>query len=942
MSDGDSETNLNTMVTRRSTPEEKISLFRSLFKGREDVYPRRFENRTSGKSGYAPACANEWVRGVCEKPRIKCTKCSQQKFLPLTAQVIGWHLSGVDELGRDFVAGIYPMHLDETCCFIAMDLDKADWREDATAILETCRKWEVPASLERSRSGNGGHLWMFFEQAIPATLARRLGTTILTETMDRRPDIGLDSYDRLFPNQDTLPSGGLGNLIALPLQKKPRSVGNSVFVDQHFEPFPDQWEFLSSIRRISTSRVEALVSEATRNGRVVGVRMAADDEDDPEPWVKTTTRPISKWAIKETMPKKVELVLADMIYVDKHVLPPMLRNHWIRLAAFQNPEFYKAQAMRLPTFGKPRIIGCAEEHSRFIAIPRGCLSDALAFCSELGITAEVRDERCYGERLAVSFEGELRPSQWTAARKMLQHDTGVLAATTAFGKTVVAAWLIAQRQVNTLVLVHRRQLMDQWMDRLSTFLGVPSKSVGQIGGGRRKATGALDVAMIQSLVRRGTVDPQVASYGHLVVDECHHLSAVSFEQVVKRAKAKYVLGLSATVTRKDGHHPMVLMQCGAIRHRVDAKAEAVARPFEHTVHVRPTAFQSRGETDPDRRLHFQQLYAQLVADDVRNQMICDDALGCVHEGRSPLLLTERKEHLELLANQLKSKVRHLLVLQGGSSRTESRQIAQRLADIAPDHPRLLLATGRFIGEGFDDARLDTLLIALPVSWRGTIAQYVGRLHRLREGKREVRVYDYADLNVPMLARMFDRRCAGYEAIGYSIQLPGHAVPGWPVEVPLPIDAQWKGQYSCSVKRLVRDGVDAPLAKLFVHVARPFEADAEGTLRARSASEAFLFRRLASLPELEGRFQLNAELPILFDGRGNMEVDLLCASIRLVIELDGPQHLGCEDAYRRDRRKDALLQEHGYFVLRFLATDIGKNLDLVLDTILRAMNHRSRR
>jgi hypothetical protein len=461
MSDGDSETNLNSMVTRRSTPEEKISLFRSLFKGREDVYPRRFENRTSGKSGYAPACANEWVRGVCEKPRIKCTQCSQQKFLPLTAQVIGWHLSGVDELGRDFVAGIYPMHLDETCYFIAMDLDKADWREDATAILETCRKWEVPASLERSRSGNGGHLWIFFEQAIPATLVRRLGTTILTETMDRRPDIGLDSYDRLFPNQDTLPSGGLGNLIALRLQKKPRSVGNSVFVDQHFEPFPDQWEFLSSIRRISTSRVEALVSEATRNGRVVGVRMAADDEDDPEPWAKTTTRPISKLAIKETMPTNIQLILADMIYVDKHVVPPMLRNHWIRLAAFQNPEFYKAQAMRLPTYGKPRIIGCAEEHSRFIAIPRGCLSDVLALCSELGIAAEVRDERCYGESLAVSFQGELRPSQWTAARKMVQHDTGVLAATTAFGKTVVAAWLIAQRQVNTLVLVHRRQLMDQ-------------------------------------------------------------------------------------------------------------------------------------------------------------------------------------------------------------------------------------------------------------------------------------------------------------------------------------------------------------------------------------------------------------------------------------------------------------------------------------------------
>jgi very-short-patch-repair endonuclease len=451
----------------------------------------------------------------------------------------------------------------------------------------------------------------------------------------------------------------------------------------------------------------------------------------------------------------------------------------------------------------------------------------------------------------------------------------------------------------------------------------------------------LDVALIQSLSRKGVVHDLVGDYGHLVVDECHHLSATSFEQVVRQTKAKFVTGLSATVTRKDGHHPIICMQCGPVRHRVDARTQAAARPFVHTVHVRPTDFRSLHVAAEDRRVQFQELYSELIADQIRNRLIRDEVLQAVQEGRSPLILTERNEHLDSLAEGLSSHVKHLVVLHGGMSRKEMVAISARLAAIPELEPRVLLATGRYIGEGFDDPRLDTLFLTLPVSWHGTIAQYVGRLHRLHHGKREVRVYDYADLNVPMLARMFDRRCRGYEAVGYSILLPASAVPGWPANVPLPVDPQWKRDYAASVQRLIRDGVDPPLANLFTHVAREMVPDAEGIDRARSATEAFLYRRLQTLPKTAGRFRLNVTLPIPFDAGGHMEVDLLCAEARLAVELDGRQHLDSPEAYRRDRRKDMLLQEHGYFVLRLLAEDVGKHLNGVLDAILRAISHRLR-
>lgn len=669
--------------------------------------------------------------------------------------------------------------------------------------------------------------------------------------------------------------------------------------------------------------------------------MALEAEDD-EPWTAPPSRELSDPPITEPLPSELDLVLGDQVYIAKENLPAQLRNRLVRLAAFQNPEFYRAQSMRLPVYDKPRIIQCAEDLPKHIALPRGLLGDIKALLQRLKVKPRLRDERSGGTSLQVSFRGELRPEQLAAAKAMLAHDTGVLAATTAFGKTVLAAWLIAQRGVNTLVLVHRQQLLNQWVERLSQFLGVPPGGIGQLGAGRKRVTGLIDVAIIQSLVRKGVVRDLVANYGHLVVDECHHLSAQSFELVARRAKARFVMGLSATVTRKDGHHPIIFMQCGPVRYRVSAKEQAASRPFNHFVIVRPTNFAAAEPAETDSRYQFHALYQSLIIDPARNQLICGDVLEAVRLGLKPLVLTERTEHLERLAGLVKAHISNVITLKGGMGKKELRHALDQLNAIPEEEVCVLIATGKFVGEGFDHPRLDTLFVTLPISWRGTVAQYVGRLHRLHEHKREVRVYDYADLNVPMLARMFDRRCEGYEAVGYEIQLPGSAVPGWPAEIPLPIAPEWKRDYAASVRRLIIDGVDVPLADLFLHAAAQFIPTPEGHAHARSATEAFLYRRLQTLPLTRGRFKLNARLPIQFDDRGEMEIDLLDAEARLAVELDGPQHLADPVAYRRDRRKDLLLQESGYLVVRFLTDDVSKRLSDVLDTLTHILVSRATR
>ena len=766
-------------VTDRSSPKQKIALIRSLFRGRDDVFPKRWESVRTGKSGYAPVCGNEWKPQVCGKPRIRCSVCPNQAFLPMTDDVINRHLRGQHTIG------VYPMLPDGTCWFLAADFDKQTWQSDAGAFLGACRTKRVPAALERSRSGNGGHVWIFFAEPVPAALARRVGSHLLTEAMESSPDIGFKSYDRLFPSQDTIPEGGFGNLIALPLQRGPRERGNSLFLDDRFVPYSDQWAFLSSLRRLKLADATALADEAGRHGKVVGLRLPLDEEDE-QPWSAPPSRRRSPPAIPGSLPERIEVVLGDQLYIPRAELPSALVNQIIRLAAFQNPEFYRAQAMRRSTFRIPRIVACAELLSHHIALPRGCYLALEQLLDNLGIGVRLRDDRHSGCGVEMAFLGVLTAKQNSAAEALLAHETGVLSAATGFGKTVVAASVIAARGVNTLVLVHRRQLMDQWIARLGAFLSLPDAAIGQIGGGRRRPGGIVDVGMLQSLLRDNEVDDIVANYGNLVIDECHHIPAVSFEAVVRRAKARYVLGLSATVTRQDGHHPIIFMQCGPVRFRIDAKAEARRRPFGHRVLLRSTKFRLSNDVGGERP-QIQQIYAALAEDESRNALIVEDVLTVLEAGRSPILLTERKSHACDLAWKLERFARNVLLLRGGMGARQRREILQRLECI-PDHEeRVLVATGRYVGEGFDDARLDTLFLTMPISWKGTLAQYVGRLHRLHPEKREVLVYDYVDDAVPALRRMSGRRVRGYGNLGYRVEKHGHPA--------LPFGAEFQGPES---------------------------------------------------------------------------------------------------------------------------------------------------
>jgi superfamily II DNA or RNA helicase len=693
-----------------------------------------------------------------DKDRKKVDRLTR-KYRPLTDDVVRGHLVGEHTLG------LYPLLQDETCWLLAVDFDKKTWQQDAAAFLASCHELDVPAALERSRSGNGGHVWIFFERAIPATTARKLGCVILTQTMESRHQVGLDSYDRFFPNQDTLPKGGFGNLIALPLQKFSRANGNSVFVDGELRPYPDQWEFLASVRRMSADAVEAVVLEAQRGGDLIGVRISIAEDEDIDPWKLPPSRTRAERQIPGPLPTQVQVVRSNLVYVEKTGLPSAMLNRLLRLAAFQNPEFYKAQAMRLPTFNKPRVIACGEDLANHIALPRGCIAEVVQLLETHRIKALIRDERFAGRPIDVEFSGQLRPAQLDAAAMIAEHDEGILCAPTAFGKTALAAWIIAARKVNTLVLVHRQQLLDQWHARLAMFLNLPAKSIGQVGGGKSDRSGLVDIAIIQSSHGKAGVKDFVAEYGQVTVDECHHLSAFTFEQVMKQVKAKYVLGLTATPERKDGHHPIIYMQCGPIRYKLSARSMTAASPFEHEVIPRLTEFCLPPE-QADTTI--QELYAALVDDSARNKLIVGDLLRVVQGGRSPLLLTARTEHLKYFETALAGKVDNVFVLKGGMGKKQRRSIAEAIATVPEDGPRVILATGSYIGEGFDDARLDTLFLAMPISWKGTLQQYVGRLHRLHDAKRVVKVYDYVDSNVLMLARMYARRLKGYSAIGYRI------------------------------------------------------------------------------------------------------------------------------------------------------------------------------
>lgn len=752
--------------------DERIRLFQSLFKGREDVFARRWFSKTTGKSGYQPVCINEWKQGLCDKKKYRCAICPNRNFAPLTTQDMYRHLEGKDEYCCD-VVGLYAIMQDNNCAFLCADFDdkncKYGYKEDVLAYVGVCREWLIPYAIERSRSGNGAHVWIFFEAPLPASKARRLGNAILTEAMTRNGQMSFNSYDRFFPNQDYLPEGGFGNLVALPLQGQARRKQNSVFVDNDFLVYKDQWAFLYNLKKIQESTIDQLLRLHYQE-ELGKLSMSSENK----PWVT----PLPQNITQEDFQAKVEIIKADKLYIPLKAVSAKVLNHLKRIAAFKNPEFYSKQALRLSTYAIPRIISCFDITNEYLAMPRGCEDATLSFLNDNAVTYTITDKTNHGNKISVSFQGEEREEQLEAINALLPYTNGILHATTAFGKTVTAAAIIARKKVNTLILVHSKALLKQWHDRLIEFLNIDYPQHEEKNKrGRRKVFspigcfdssgntlhGIIDIALIQSCLDEDGVKPFVQDYGMVIVDECHHVSSITFEQVLMSIKVHTIYGLTATPIRKDGHQPIIFMQCGPIRFSTDVKSQIAKQSFDRFLIPRFTSYNSILED----RLSIATLYKYLSEDEIRNNLIVEDICKAVNTGRTPIILTNRTAHVSVLAEKLKATIKNVISLTGIGTTKEKREAMQRLQTIPDSEQLVIVATGKYVGEGFDYPRLDTLFLALPISWKGLLTQYAGRLHREYEGKKDVRIYDYIDIHEPICDSMYRKRLKGYAAIGYK-------------------------------------------------------------------------------------------------------------------------------------------------------------------------------
>lgn len=752
--------------------QEKVALFRSVFQGRDDVFAKRWYSSTTQKSGYQPVCTREWNREFCDKRKYKCADCPNRQFAPLTYNDFFNHLAGKDAWGRD-VIGLYPIRKDNTCSFLCTDFDDKScehgYKNDVLAFVNVCKTWNVPCYIERSRSGNGVHVWIFFETPVTAFKARKLGNAILTEAMSCDAHLSFKSYDRFFPNQDTLPEGGLGNLVALPLQGMARRKGNCVFVDEDFNAYADQWEMLSQIHKLSEVELDMLLRLHTEP--TLGELSKTSEE---KPW----ETPKMDMMPTDCYPKEIVLTRANMLYIPLISLSAKCVNVFKRMAAFRNPEFYEKQGMRLSTYNIPRIISCSEITDDYLVLPRGCEDAVRDILTQHNVKVLISDKTNHGRRIKVTFRGGLREEQQKAMEAFAGHNVGTLSATTAFGKTVFAIGMIAKRKVNTLILVHNKALLEQWKERLESFLKIDetieepetkrgrkkkTSAIGCLYAGKNSLHGIIDIALIQSCLSEGEVKPFVKDYGMVIVDECHHVSSVSFELVLRQVTATFVHGLTATPIRKDGHQPIIFMQCGKIRFTSDAKSQMENQGFKRLLIPRFTSFRS---ITSDRKTYVQ-ITQELSEDKVRNEFVMEDVKAAIQKGRTPLVLTTRTAHVKVLAQMLMPFADHVIQLIGADSAKEKRLALQKLQSIPTSESLVIVATGKYVGEGFDYPRLDTLFLTMPIAWKGNVEQYAGRLHREYEGKSEVCIYDYVDIRVPLCDSMYRKRLKGYARAGYG-------------------------------------------------------------------------------------------------------------------------------------------------------------------------------
>lgn len=753
----------DNQINDLSTNKEKVELYLSLFRGREDICAKRWVSKKTGKSGYAPYCYNDWIEGICgKKTKIKCKDCKNQKFVALNEAALRKHFKGEE------VLGLYPIDEEDMCYLIVMDFDKASWQKEITTVASVCKEFNIPTYTERSRSGYGGHLWFFFEDKVKASKARKFASIILDYAMEKDSNISFVAYDRLIPSQDFLQKDGFGNLISLPLQKEARDNDNSVFIDHNFETIEDQWKYLSQIERIRESAINEFIALNSKNN--------AGDKG------LQKRGPIS--VKKLDFPNELEVILQNGIWIHKESISSKGIVYLRRMASYLNPEFYSKQAMRMSTYNTPRMTVVYEENDEEIILPIGVLTKLLDNMQNIGIIIHIRDERNIGEIIDVKFNGQLRPEQQLAFDGLNRYDNGVLSATTGFGKTVLGAKLIAEHKTSTLILVHTKVLALQWIERLEQFLKINYEVeeiigkrgrkkkislIGQLGGGKKQLTGKIDIALMQSMFNSDkSVKDIVDDYGMVIVDECHHVSASNFSIILSRIKSKFVYGLTATPIRKDGHHHIIFMYCGPIRYKVDAKKQAQKRTFNHYIIPRFTSCR-KPLYQKEEEWHISDVMKHLCDSNSRNEMIVSDVDRVVEEGRNPIILTERSSHIGILKSLMVDKPYEIIEL-SGRLKTKERKEAFELIRNGPSKKKMvIIATGKLVGEGFDVQWLDTLFLAMPIAWKGTITQYAGRLHRESDGKNEACVYDYIDVHISKMAKMYSKRLTAYKSIGYKVK-----------------------------------------------------------------------------------------------------------------------------------------------------------------------------